>query len=161
MPQLRHQEFQFFQFQHCNESKLDYSFQFHLSKFKQFIKTYLNCFKLAFSNLPNPSTQLSNIYMKMCKLFNSFRPFDLKFINYKLRIFWVALYIFNFKFARRINYMLSVIWPILFRLMTTLWVIKRAKHNDNSCIFIVGCFPEIIKILDRSLAEHSKYFAID
>lgn len=153
-------KFQFGQFQHYNESRLDCFCLFRSGKFPLFPRTYLNYFKQVSSNPPSPSTKLLYIYMKVGQLFNSLRAFNLKFIYYKLWIFGIVWNVFNFKFARWIDYMLSIVWPILFWLVSSLWIIKRTKHNYNSGILVISCFPKIIKTFNRGLAENSEHFAI-
>lgn len=40
-------------------------------------------------------------------------------------------------------------------------VVEGAEHDDHADVFEVGCFPEVVVVLDRSLTKNSKYIPIN
>lgn len=157
---LFHLAYPFFRFPHCNESIWVSCFVFRLSKWLKFIRIFSCCFMRVSLDQTSPSTKLNVDYMNMSQLFNTFGSLNFKFINYILFVIIIELSVFYYQFSSWKSSMFASIGPILLRLVTSFWVIERAKHDGYRYIFKINSLPKIIVMLDGSLTKNGEYIAI-
>lgn len=113
-----------------------------------------------FLNLTIQSTTYWYKYMHVSHIFWALWSCNYKF---SLHIFLISTFtqFFYFKcFGRKIRGSLSI-WPVLFRLMTSLRIIKCAEHDNSRYIFVIDGFPKTVKFFERSLTKHCIYLTIN
>lgn len=98
--------------------------------------------------------------MNMSQFSYSLWSCNLKCVDYVLFVIVIALNIYHFQISIWKGSVISVIWPILFRLVASFRIIERAQHDDNWDVLVIDGLPKIIKFLYGCLTKDSKNIAI-